>query len=50
MIRENTKMSANGILGYYELKKHTQAVVQLRILRIMRSKETSYTAVVTGSK
>jgi hypothetical protein len=41
---ENIKISAKEGLAYYELK------VRQRILKIIKSKETSQIAVVTGSK
>jgi hypothetical protein len=44
-IKENMKISAKESLGYYELKKHKPWM-----LKIMSLKETSETAVVTGSK
>jgi hypothetical protein len=47
-IRENMKTSAKESLGHYELKHN--AMVQRRMLEIIRSKESSEIAVVTRSK
>jgi hypothetical protein len=46
---ENTKISSKESLGYYELRKH-RPWFDKKMLRIIRSKETSYITVVTGSK
>jgi hypothetical protein len=47
-IRENIKISAKESIGYYKLKKN-KIMVRRRMLRIIRSEETSQIAVVTGS-
>jgi hypothetical protein len=47
-VRENTKISAKDIVGYYELKKYV--MVRRMMFRIMRSEESSQITVVEASK
>jgi hypothetical protein len=50
MIRENIKISAKESLHYFQLKKHKLWFDEGCSIKIIRSKETSKIAVVTGSK